>query len=143
MHWVAQKGIGFCLSVSHRNYHFLTKTFVQMRTNSTKNIRYFPTKPQSGWNFSFSNDKVFEPKMIPGCVEDSSVCVFVCDVFVKWGKWGMGGLLFVYFFKHSGSHHNYSMISFSRLCVSRGMTQQAFSECMILLIFQILTVDGW
>jgi len=51
----------------------------------------------------------------------------------------MGGLLFVYFFKHSGSHHNYSisMISFSRLCVSKGMTQQAFSECMILLIFQI------
>jgi len=143
---VAQKGIGFCLSVSHRDYHFLPKTFVQMRTNSTKNIRLFFSNENSIWVefFIFSNDdEGFEQKMILGCVEDSSVCVFVCDVFVKWGKWGMGGLLFVYFFKHSGSHHNYSMISFSRLCVSRGMTQQAFSECMILLIFQILTVDGW
>lgn len=61
-----------------------------------------------------------------------------------------GGVLFVYFFKHSGSHHNYSMISFSRFCVSIGMTQQAFSECMILFdlpnfFFRKIDggLDGW
>jgi len=60
----------------------------------------------------------------------------VCDVFVKWGReqgpgiGAAGGCRYLFTFSNIPvSHHNYSMISFSRLCVvsNRNDTAGIFS----------------
>lgn len=75
----------------------LTKTFVQMRTNSTKNIRYFPTKT-GGEFFILKWRKSLSPKWYLG-VQKTQVCVCLC-VMCLWNG-GSGGWEGCYLFTFS------------------------------------------